>query len=43
MPRVVRLGRAANDNSRLPAERARIVVISLLLAVAAFAIADRLF
>jgi len=43
MPRVVRLGRAANDNARLPAERARVIVISFLLALAAFAVAERLF
>jgi len=43
LPRIVRLGRAANDNSRLPGERARVVVISVLLAVAAFAVVDRLF
>jgi hypothetical protein len=43
MPRVVRLGRAANDNARLPAWRARIVTISLLLALSAWFVAERLF
>ncbi len=43
LPRVVRLGRAANDNARLPAGRARVIAISLLLALAAFAVAERLF
>ena len=43
MPRVVRLGRAANDNTRLPAWRARIVTISLLLALAAWFAAERFF
>jgi hypothetical protein len=43
MPRVVRLGRAANDNARVPAERARVAAICFLLALAAFAVAERLF
>jgi len=43
MPRIVRLGRAANDNGRLPAERARVFVICLVLALAAYAVAERLF
>jgi hypothetical protein len=43
MPRVVRLGRAANDNARQPAWRARIVTISLLLALSAWFVAERLF
>ena len=44
MPRVVRLGRAANDNTRMrPRIRGRIVVLSLVLALAAFMIAEHLF
>ena len=43
MPRVVRLGRAANDNARVPSDRARVLVICSLLALAAFAVAERLF
>jgi hypothetical protein len=37
MPRVVRLGRAANDNARLPAWRARLILIGVATAVAALA------
>jgi hypothetical protein len=40
---VVRLGRAANDNGRRPNIRARVLVISLLLALAAVAVIERLF
>ena len=40
MPRVVRLGRAANDNMRRPNLRVRLVAVGLLLALAAFAVLD---
>jgi hypothetical protein len=43
VPRIVRLGRAANDNARVPAERARVVAICVLLALAAYAVAQHLF
>ena len=39
-PRVVRLGRAANDNARQPNLRARLVVAGLLIAVVALALLD---
>ena len=39
-PRVVRLGRAANDNIRQPNLRARLVVAGLVLALAALALLD---
>jgi len=38
----VRLGRAANDNARAAGISMRVVAISLLLAMAAFAVAERL-
>lgn len=37
MPRVVRLGRAANDNARLPGWRTRLIVIGVAAAAAALA------
>ena len=40
MPRVVRLGRAANDNMRQPNLRVRLVVAGLVLALAALALLD---
>ena len=43
VPRIVRLGRAANDNARVPAERARVVAVCVVLAVAAYVLAERLF
>jgi len=43
VPRIVRLGRAANDNARVPAERARVIVVCVMLALAAYAAAERLF
>jgi len=42
-PRVVRLGRAANDNARLPNLRARLVVIGLAAVAIALAAGDWLF
>ena len=39
-PRVVRLGRAANDNIRQPNLRARLVVAGLVLALVALALLD---
>ena len=39
-PRVVRLGRAANDNMRQPNLRARLVVAGLVLALVALALLD---
>ncbi|HYD05184.1 MAG TPA: hypothetical protein VEC60_05640 [Reyranella sp.] len=42
LPRVVRLARAANDNSRLPALPTRMIVLSVLLALAALAVVERL-
>jgi len=39
-PRVVRLGRAANDNARQPNLRARLAVAGLLIAVVALALLD---
>ena len=43
MPRVVRLGRAANDNARLPAWRARLLVIGAAAAVLAMAAGEWMF
>jgi hypothetical protein len=40
MPRVVRLGRAANDNARLPSLRARVLFVSLAVVLSALAIAN---
>jgi hypothetical protein len=41
MPRVVRLGRAANDNARQPNLRARLVVVlGFVIALAALALLD---
>ncbi len=40
MPRVVRLGRAANDNARQPNLRARLVVVGLAITLAALALLD---
>jgi hypothetical protein len=37
MPRVVRLGRAANDNARMPAWRARLILIGVVAAAVAVA------
>ncbi|HTE80218.1 MAG TPA: hypothetical protein VK634_05955 [Reyranella sp.] len=39
-PRVVRLGRAANDNARQPNLRARLVVAGLAIALVALALLD---
>lgn len=39
MPRVVRLGRAANDNARLPVWRARLILIGAAAALVAAAAA----
>ena len=39
-PRVVRLGRAANDNARQPSLRARLVVAGLVIALVALALLD---
>ena len=43
MPRVVRLGRAANDNARLPAWRACLIVIGAAAAVLALAAGEWMF
>jgi hypothetical protein len=43
MPRVVRLGRAANDNARQPAWRARLILIGAVAAVAAVAAGGWMF
>ncbi|HLG49690.1 MAG TPA: hypothetical protein VKY24_25830 [Reyranella sp.] len=43
MPRVVRLGRAANDNARLPGWRARLILIGIAGAVAALAAGGWMF
>ena len=43
MPRVVRLGRAANDNARLPAWRASLVLLGLVAVVLAVAAGDWMF
>jgi len=40
MPRVVRLGRAANDNAGGPILRPRVLVLSLIAAVSAIALAS---
>jgi len=42
-PRVVRLGRAANDNGNAPALRWYAIVISVLLALAVLAVIEGLF
>ena len=39
-PRVVRLGRAANDNARQPNLRARLVVAGLVIALVALTLLD---
>jgi hypothetical protein len=39
-PRVVRLGRAANDNARQPNLRARLVMAGLAIALVALALLD---
>ena len=39
-PRVVRLGRAANDNARQPNLQARLVVAGLAIALVALALLD---
>ncbi len=39
-PRVVRLGRAANDNARQPTLRAWLVAAGLVIALAALALLD---
>jgi hypothetical protein len=41
MPRVVRLGRAANDNARLTGRQSRLLVLCLTAALAAIVIAER--
>jgi hypothetical protein len=43
MPRVVRLGRAANDNARLRSWRARLILIGAAAAVAAAAAGGWIF
>ena len=43
MPRVVRLGRAANDNARLQAWRARLILIGLAAAAVALAAGEWVF
>lgn len=43
LPRVVRLGRAANDNARLPAWRARLILIGGTAAVLALAACEWIF
>ncbi len=43
MPRVVRLGRAANDNARLQAWRARLILIGAAAAVVAVAAGGWMF
>ena len=40
MPRMVRLGRAANDNGRLQGLRARLLAISAIVVLSAMALAD---
>ena len=40
MPRVVRLGRAANDNVRRPGTAARVLLVTLTIALVAFAVYD---
>ena len=40
MPRVVRLGRAANDNARQSSLRARLVMAGLAIALIALALLD---
>jgi hypothetical protein len=43
VPRVVRLGRAANDNARLPAWQARLILIGATAAVLALAAGEWIF
>ena len=43
LPRVVRLGRAANDNARLPNIRMLRVIISVVVAAAAVAAGEWIF
>ena len=43
MPRVVRLGRAANDNARLPAWRARLILIGIAGVAVALAAGEWMF
>ena len=43
MPRVVRLGRAANDNARLQAWRARLILIGAAAALLALAAGGWMF
>jgi len=43
MPRVVRLGRAANDNTRLRGLRVRLIVIGVAAAVVALAAGEWVF
>jgi hypothetical protein len=43
MPRVVRVGRAANDNARQPNLRARLAIAGLAIAVVVLALADGRF
>ena len=43
MPRVVRLGRAANDNGRLRNPRARLVMIGVAAAAVALAVLEWVF
>jgi hypothetical protein len=40
MPRVVRLGRAANDNGRRPSLPARLLVVAIATALAMIALHD---
>jgi type IV secretory pathway TrbD component len=43
MPRVVRLGRAANDNACLSASRARLILIGVAAAALALAASEWMF
>ena len=43
MPRIVRLGRAANDNARRTNVPIRALVVCLMIALAVVAVAKRLF
>jgi hypothetical protein len=42
MPRMVRLGRAANDNGRRPNVPVRALIVCLLIALAVLAVTERL-
>jgi hypothetical protein len=42
LPRVVRIGRAANDNARRPNVPARTLAVCLVIALAVAAVAERL-